>query len=195
MTFFQNQLEEFFRNTPIQFTYIAETIAIICLLILIHYIMIRVLRKKVHDDETRYKWRKNLTYILGFFGFILIGRIWFEGMGSVATFLGLLSAGLAIALKDPVSDMAGWLYLMWRKTIKVGDRVQIGEHKGDVIDMRFFKFSMLEIGNWVHADQSTGRVIHIPNHFVLRDSIINYTSDFDFVWNEVSIVITFESDW
>lgn len=191
----QEQFQQFFQNTPIHYTYILESIAIICLLVLIHFIIIRIVRKQTQDEAVQYKWRKNLTYALSFFGIILIGRIWFEGMGSIATFLGLLSAGLAIALRDPVTDMAGWMFLIWRKPFKVGDRIQIGELKGDVIDIRFFKFTILEIGNWVHADQSTGRVIHIPNHFILRDSIYNYTSDFDFIWNEIEVVVTFESDW
>ncbi|MEX0647402.1 MAG: mechanosensitive ion channel domain-containing protein [Balneolaceae bacterium] len=191
----QNQLQEFLGNTPIHYTYFVETLVIIILLILTHFIVIRIVRKQTQDEVVRYKWRKNLTYTLSFFGVILIGRVWFEGMGSIATFLGLLSAGLAIALRDPVTDMAGWLFLIWRKPFKVGDRIQIGDQKGDVIDIRFFKFTILEIGNWVHADQSTGRVIHIPNHFILRDSIFNYTSDFDFIWNEIKVVVTFESDW
>jgi small-conductance mechanosensitive channel len=191
----QNQLESFLRDTPDHFTYIIESIVTICVLILIHFVVIRIVRRQTENQALRYKWRKNLTYVLSFFGFILIGRIWFEGMASIATFLGLLSAGLAIALKDPVTDMAGWIFLMWRKPFDVGDRIQIGNDKGDVIDIRFFKFTILEIGNWVHADQSTGRVIHIPNHFIFRESIVNYTSDFDFIWNEIAVVVTFESDW
>lgn len=195
MNDYQNQFQDFLENTPIHYTYIFETIAIILVLIFIHLLVIRIVRRQTKNETLRYKWRKNLAYTLSFFGFILVGRIWFEGMGSIATFLGLLSAGLAIALRDPVTDMAGWIFIMWRKPFDVGDRIQIEENKGDVIDIRFFKFTILEIGNWVQADQSTGRVIHIPNHFVLRHSVINYTSDFDFIWNEIEVVVTFESDW
>jgi len=71
----------------------------------------------------------------------------------------------------------------------------VGDVKGDVIDNRVFKFTVLEIGNWVHADQSTGRVIHVPNHKVFTDSLANYTSDFEFIWNELQVLVTFESDW
>lgn len=191
----QNSLTDFFRQIPSNFSHVIESVVIIIVLILVHIIIKRIVRRQTDDEAIRYKWRKNLAYILSFFGFIIIGRIWFEGVGSLATFLGLLSAGLAIALRDPVTDMAGWVFLIWRKPFQVGDRIQIGDTKGDVIDIRFFKFSLLEIGNWVSADQSTGRVIHVPNHLVLRESIFNYTSDFDFLWNEIPIVVTFESDW
>jgi small-conductance mechanosensitive channel len=191
----QDRLYKFFTEVPNSFTNVLESTAVILILILIHFIVIRIVRRQTANETIRYKWRKNLSYILSFFGFIIIGRIWFEGIGSLATFLGLLSAGIAIALRDPVTDIAGWLYVLWRKPFDVGDRIQIGDNKGDVIDIRFFKFSILEIGNWVSADQSTGRVIHIPNHRILRDPIANYTSDFDFVWNEINVVVTFESNW
>jgi small-conductance mechanosensitive channel len=188
-------LTDLFADMPSHFTSLIQSITIILVLILIQFIVKRIVRRQTADETIRYKWRKNIAYVLSFFGFIIIGRIWIEGIGSLATFLGLLSAGIAIALKDPVTDMAGWLFLMWRKPFEVGDRIQIGDDKGDVIDIRFYKFTVLEIGNWVHADQSTGRVIHIPNHYVFTESIKNYTSDFDFVWNEISVNVTFESNW
>lgn len=191
----QNSITDFLSGISVQYENIIKTVAIIVVLVAIRVIVYRIVQKRTFDETIRYKWRKNLAYTLSFLGFILIGRLWFEGIASIATFLGLLSAGLAIALRDPVTDMAGWMFLMWRKPFEVGDRIQIGDFRGDVIDVRFFKFTILEIGNWVDADQSTGRVIHIPNHLVLRESIANYTSDFDFIWNEIPVVITFESDW
>jgi len=192
---FQQHLEQILSDTTIHFNNLVETVLIIIVLIVIRFIIVRLVYRHAEDTATRYRWRKNVTYIIVFLGFLLIGRTWIEAIGSLATFLGLLSAGLAIALRDPVTDMAGWGFLMWRKPFKVGDRIQIGDNKGDVIDIRFFKFTILEIGNWVNADQSTGRLIHIPNHFVLRDPIANYTSDFEFIWNEIEVVFTFESNW
>jgi small-conductance mechanosensitive channel len=188
-------MTELIADTPQHLIYMLQTVAVVIALVLIHFLIKRIVYRQTDDEDARYRWRKNLAYILSFFGFIIIGRIWIEGIGSLATFLGLLSAGIAIALRDPVTDMAGWLFLLWRKPFHVGDRIQIGDVKGDVIDIRVFKFSLLEIGNWVHADQSTGRVVHVPNHNVFRESIMNYTSDFDFIWNEIEVGITFESNW
>lgn len=192
---FQQKLDTLFSETSVQYSNFIETFVIIALLIVLRFIVIRIVYNRVEETAARYKWRKNVTYTLVFIGFMLVGRVWFEGVGSLATFLGLLSAGIAIALRGPVTDMAGWIFLIWRQPFKVGDRIQVGNNKGDVIDVRFFKFTILEIGNWVHADQSTGRVIHIPNHSVFNESIANYTSDFDFIWNEIEVVFTFESDW
>jgi small-conductance mechanosensitive channel len=77
----------------------------------------------------------------------------------------------------------------------VGDRIQVGEHAGDVVDLRIFQFTILEIHNWVAADQSTGRVMHIPNGKVFSEVVANYSGGFEYIWNEVAVRITFESDW
>lgn len=174
---------------------IAGTFIVILGLWALRLLAMRIINRKIGEGKIQYKWRKNLTYVTGFLGLFIIGSIWSEGIKSFSTFLGLLSAGLAIALKDPVSDFAGWMFILWRKPFEVGDRIQIGEVKGDVIDVRLFKFTVLEIGNWVHADQSTGRVVHVPNHKIFTDSLANYTSDFEFIWNEIEVLVTFESDW
>lgn len=189
------RIQEFIQNSP-EFTYqVGLSIVVVLAIWFIRFIAIRVINRNLSDTKIQYKWRKNLTYISVFLGFLIVGRIWFEGLQSVATFLGLLSAGLAIALRDPVTDFAGWIFIIWRKPFDVGDRIQVADVKGDVIDQRLFKFTLLEIGNWVHADQSTGRVIHVPNHKVFSDSLANYTSDFEFIWNELEVLLTFESDW
>lgn len=195
MSEFQDYLQRMMTDTSLQVSNFIETGLIILALILIRIVIVRIVDRQVEATAARYRWRKNINYSLVFLGLLLIGRTWIEALGSLATFLGLLSAGLAIALRDPVTDIAGWLFIVWRKPFQLGDRIEVGNNKGDVIDVRFFKFTILEIGNWVHADQSTGRVIHIPNHLVFSESIANYTSDFEFIWNEIEVVFTFESDW
>lgn len=189
------RIQEFVQTSPGITYQIILSVAAILAIWLVRFIAMRIINRRLPEAKAQYKWRKNLTYISVFLGFLIVGRIWFEGLQSLATFLGLLSAGLAIALRDPVTDFAGWIFILWRKPLDVGDRIQIGDTKGDVIDVRVFKFTVLEIGNWVHADQSTGRVVHVPNHKVFSDSLANYTSDFEFIWNELQVLVTFESDW
>ncbi len=192
---YTNQIQEFIQNSPALSYKIVLTVVVIFVIWALRLMAIRIVNKQLPEAEDQYRWRKNLTYISVFLGFLIVGRIWFEGLQSIATFLGLLSAGLAIALRDPVSDLAGWLFILWRKPFEVGDRIQLGDVKGDVIDTRIFKFTVLEIGNWVRSDQSTGRVVHVPNHEVFNEPLANYTSDFEFIWNEMQVLVTFESDW
>jgi small-conductance mechanosensitive channel len=169
-------------------------IAVIALYI-VHTLFIRFVIPRIDDIYTRYRIRKVAGYIAFFIGALIIGRVWFRGFQSLATFLGLVSAGIAIALKDPLSNLAGWLFIIWRRPLEVGDRVQIGSDAGDVIDIRVFQFTLMEIGNWVDADQSTGRVIHIPNGKVFTESLANYSKGFKYIWNEIPVLITFESNW
>jgi small-conductance mechanosensitive channel len=151
--------------------------------------------RRAHDPWVRYRWRKTISYLALLVGLVLIGRIWVERVGSMATFLGLFSAGLAIALKDIVANLAGWGFIVWSRPFDIGDRVQIGPHAGDVIDLHLFQFTINEIGNWVDADQSTGRIIHVPNGRVLSDPVANYDKGFRYIWSEIPVTVTFESNW
>jgi small-conductance mechanosensitive channel len=172
-----------------------NSLLVIVALWLLRLGVMQVVRRRTTDVRTRYQWQKTSTYVSVVLGLLIIGRIWFEGIHSLATFLGLVSAGLAIALKDVLTDIAGWAFILWRRPFEVGDRVQLGAHAGDIIDIRLFQFSILEIGNWVDADQSTGRVIHIPNGQVFTSPQVNFTKGFQFIWDEIPVLITFESDW
>lgn len=157
--------------------------------------LLKAVFKKVDEPRARYLWLKATTYVFVVLVLVAVARIWFEAFGSMTTTLGLLSAGLAIALKDLVADVAGWVFILWRRPFEVGDRIQIGGHSGDVIDVRIFQFTLLEIGNWVRADQSTGRVIHVPNWKVFSDTLANYSKGFQYIWDELPVLVTFESDW
>ncbi len=192
---FFNSVAEFLQSSPELAIQIIKTLVIILVLWIIRSLTLRIVNKKVESKKTVYKWRKNLTYVTAVLGIILVSQIWFSALDNLSTYFGLLSAGIAIALKDPITDLVAWLFIIWRKPFDVGDRIELGQSKGDVIDIRPFKFTILEIGNWVDADQSTGRVIHIPNHKVFSEHMANYTSDFEFIWNEIGIMVTFESDW
>jgi small-conductance mechanosensitive channel len=161
----------------------------------LHKLILALVYRRVRDPWSRYRWRKSLTYVFMAAGIVIVGRMWFAGVQALATFFGLLSAGLAIALKEPVSNLAGWAFIIWRRPFEVGDRVQIGPHAGDVIDLGVFQFTLNEIGAWVQADQSSGRIIHIPNGKVFTDPVANYNKGFRYIWNEVPVVVTFESDW
>jgi small-conductance mechanosensitive channel len=171
------------------------TFLIILAVWLIRTIIIRIIWRQTEDAHIRYRWQKSTIYIAFVISSFIVIKEWFSGFQSMATFLGLVTAGLAIALQDLVKSLAGWAFILWRKPFQVGDRIQVGENSGDVIDIRIFKFSLVEIGNWVDADQSTGRVIHLPNSLILTETIANYTQGFEYIWNEIPVLVTFESDW
>lgn len=171
------------------------TILIIVLLSLLRLLILRLVWRRTHDAKVRYRWKRTLSFLFPSLGVLLVGAVWIKAFEEFGTFLGLFTAGIAIALKDPLTNLAGWFFIIFRKPFSVGDRVQIGPHIGDVIDIRPFQFTVLEIGNWVEADQSTGRIIHLPNGKVFLEPQANYSSGFEYIWNEIKVNITFESNW
>ncbi len=172
-----------------------ESLFVILIIVIIQRLMKRFVLGKIADIKVRYQWQKISLYLSVFLIIVFLISTWLNIFGSVATFLGLISAGIAIALKDPLVNMVGWGFILIRQPFKVGDRIQIGNNSGDVIDIRLFQFSINEIGNWVDADQSTGRIIHIPNGIVFTQPQANYTAGFRYIWNEIPVLVTFESNW
>jgi small-conductance mechanosensitive channel len=188
-------LQDFTGIPPEIQTKVGLSLAAIVVLWLARRIFLRLIAGQIEDPRSRYQWGKGSAYVAYLVGFLVLGQIWLETIGNLGTFLGLLTAGLAIALKDLVTNLAGWAFILLRHPFRVGDRIQIGEHKGDVVDIRLFQFTLLEVGNWVHADQSTGRIIHVPNAQVFTVPVANYTDEFEYVWHELPVLVTFESDW
>ncbi|MFW6382138.1 MAG: mechanosensitive ion channel family protein [Bacillota bacterium] len=177
---------------------IRKFILTILFIVLIYYLKNYISKKiddKTEDISKKFRYNKVLNYISYGLGFVLIFPLWFRGLQGFMTFFGLFSAGLAIALRDLIANIVGRLYLIIRRPYSIGDRVEIGEVKGDVIDIRLFETSLMEIGNWVDSDQSTGRIVYVPNGHTLNKNVSNYTKGFEFIWNEIRILLTFESNW
>lgn len=168
---------------------------VILFLVLARWLIMRAVKSQTRDITLLYKWGKGSTYVAVIAGLPLIMMIWISEVGSIGTFMGLVSAGLAVALSDTLMNIAGWLFIVGKRPFTVGDRIEVEGSAGDVIDVSLFQFTILEIGNWVDADQSTGRIIHIPNRFAFSKAIANYTQSFGFIWIEAQVLITFESDW
>lgn len=158
-------------------------------------LLLRLVVQHFGDPALQYQWRKISRYTAFILVLLLIGPSLIGGFQNTATYLGLLSAGLAVALQPLIVNLAAWLFILWRRPFRVGDRIQVGDHAGDVIDLRPFQFTLMEIGNWVDADQATGRVIHIPNGAIFDDTVANYTRGFHYIWNEIPVLVTFESNW
>lgn len=171
------------------------TAAIIVVLWLIRWAWLALTNRRTDDAQVRYRWRKTATYSLTIIGLILVGRVWLAGIQSLVTYLGLVSAGVAIALRDPIVNWFGWMFIGWRRPFTIGDRIEIGSLSGDVIDIGISTFSVLEVSTPELGEQTTGRIVHVPNGKVFVEALTNTTQGFNYVWNEIPITLTFESDW
>ena len=155
----------------------------------------KIITKNVGNLKRRHTAKKATLYIGTLIVVIAIGALWAKDLKTFTVVISVMGAGLVVALGDVFLSIAGWFLLLIRRPFEAGDRVQIGEVKGDVIDIRLFQTSLLEIGNWVKEDQSTGRVVHIPNSALLKGPVFNYTRGFEFLWDEIKMIVTFESNW
>ncbi len=171
------------------------SLVIILILWIVRYSILKVVNHQTNNESTRYSWRKATGYMFAFLLIVLIGRHWLNGLEPILAFLGIIAVGLTISLKEVVSNLAGIVVILWRDVFVVGDRIEISNYKGDVVGLGVMYFSILEIGHWVDAEQSTGRLIRVPNSLVISQPVINYTKSFPFIWDEISICITFDSDW
>ncbi len=171
------------------------SVSIIVILWILRSISLKLISKYAKSPRIKFNAKKitlNITFIFGLFWIL---SVWVNEFQSLFTFLGLISAGVAVALKDPIVNIFGWVFIIWRHPFKVGDRIQIGDHAGDIIDIRMFQFSVMEIGNWINADQYTGRIVNIPNSQIFNSHHSIYSTDFHLLWDELDITITFESNF
>ena len=174
---------------------ILETVFIVLVGYLLMFAFIGVINKRVKDIRIKYAVRKNTIYTVSIILIVIIFFIWIQNINSITILLGVAGAGLALALQEVILCVAGWFLIVIRHPFEAGDRIEINGIKGDIIDIRLFQTSLLEIGNWVDADQSTGRIVNFPNSFVFKHENYNYSRGFEFIWNEIPVLLTFESDW
>lgn len=167
----------------------------IAIVLVLRVVVLRAALKRNGDVRIRYRWHKASGYITLAIIALIMARIWLDALSNLMTLVGLVSAGLAIALQSLIVALAGWLFILIRKPFLVGDRIQIQDIIGDVVDQSALQFTLLEVGNWVHADQSTGRLVHMPNSLVFSVPVANYSRPFPFIWVETPVLVTFESNW
>lgn len=170
------------------------TLGVIIGAVIIRLLVLRLVHRRIDDTEIWYRTQKATSYGGTFVVLLVITFVWFQ-VSNVGAWIGVVSAGIAIALADILRNFAGWGYILLRRPFKIGDRIEIGGQAGDVVDVRSQRFSILEIKGWVDADQSTGRIIQIPNGLLFSQPLANYTEGFPYIWHEIPMLVTFESDW
>lgn len=111
--------------------------------------------------------------------------------------VGLFGLALSWALQAPIESFTGWLLNSFRSYYRIGDRIMVGDVFGDVARIDFLTTTVFEAGGGdrrVQAAQSTGAMVTFPNLEVLRSNIVNFTRDFPYVWDEVTVGVADESD-
>jgi small-conductance mechanosensitive channel len=177
---------------------LGKCIAAIVGILLIHFgfrVMEQTLPRHFGQADARYRVRKFVVFS-GYIAILLFLTILFEDrLGRLSFALGVVGAGVAVALQDVVASIAGAFSIGFSKLYGVGDRIQIGDTRGDVIDIGLLRTTLMETGRWVCADLYNGRIVRIPNSTVLKGSVFNYSQGFQFIWDEIKVLLTTTSDY
>lgn len=186
-------LEKLFHNP------VFVNIAAIFVLFIVVYSLVKITQKAtgklVKDNSSKYKLRK----FVGFFGYVFfvlgVMFIFNTKLSGFGTALGVAGAGIAFALQEVIVSIAGYIAIFTSGFYKVGDRVKLGGIKGDVIDIGLLRTTLMEIGDWVNGDLYNGKMVRVANSFVFKEPVYNYSGDFPFLWDEITIPIKTNGDY
>jgi len=159
-------------------------------------LLIFIVVQRINEDSPYiYTVRKATSYAINILGALLVFGVWIERLGDLSIALGILAAGLAFALQEVIGSFAGWLTIISGRPFSVGDRIETSNIRGDVVDVGILRTTLMEIGNWLQGDHNTGRIVTVSNAFIFKEPLYNYSAYLRFIWDEISIPITYESDW
>jgi small-conductance mechanosensitive channel len=128
-------------------------------------------------------------------GASVILLIWLGFGSNFAVAMGILGAGIAFASQETIGSFAGYISIVTGNLYRIGDRVEVGNVTGDVLDISVLRTTLMEIGEWVKAEQYTGRIVTIANRAIFSDPVFNYTQHWEYLWDEITVPITYDSDW
>ncbi len=168
-------------------------IGLLVLVVLVRFLR-GLLTRFIKDSDTRYRARKLVSFLSYFVGLMLLALVFSDRLGRLTVALGVAGAGVAFALQEIIASVAGWVAISFANFFTVGDRVQLGGIKGDVIDIGVLRTTLMECGQWVKADQYNGRIVRVANSFVFKEPVFNYSADFPFLWDEISVPVKYGSD-
>jgi len=162
------------------------------------YIVVHVARswitRYVGEADTRYRLRKFIAFGGYVVAVLILSIIFSDRLGGLTVAMGVAGAGVAFALQEVITSFAGWFAISFAGFYAPGDRVQVGGIKGDVIDISFLRTTVMEIGEWVKGDLYTGRIVRVANSFVFKSPVYNYSGNFPFLWDEITVPVKYGSD-
>ncbi len=176
-----------------------QKIVIAIIGIIVINVVVRVLKRylgrQIKDTNSRYRIRKFISFIGYFIAILFVLTTFRSHLKDVHIAVGIAGAGIAFSLQEVIVSLAGWITISFGNFYKTGDRVQLGGIKGDVIDIAMLRTTLMEIGDWIGGDQYNGRIVRIANSFVFKEPVFNYSTDFPFLWDEITVPVKHVSDF
>lgn len=182
------------------------TLVLIAVMLLVSKLLRKLARGVTQQGERTAFWvRQGIHVFTALVLLVGIASIWFDDPTRLATAMGLVTAGLAFALQRVVTALAGYILILRGRTFNVGDRIVMGGVRGDVIALGFMQTTIMEMGQpppvqnadpamWVKSRQYTGRIVTVSNARIFDEPVFNYSREFPYIWEELSIPIGFRAD-
>jgi len=155
----------------------------------------RTASRYVANSVERYRVRKAITFLAYLAVLLIIIGAFSSRLATLGITLGVVGAGIALALQDVITSVAGWATISTGNVYKTGDRIQLAGVCGDVIDIGVFRTTLMEIGQWVKGDLYNGRIVRVANNAVFKEAVYNYSADFPFVWDEITLPVKYGGDY
>ncbi len=190
-----------FRDTLEQWIFAPLTVklALVAVGVLVILLLTRLLRRalvgRVGGSTARYQARKGVNFIGWIAAIAFVALVFSDHLGGFPVAFGVAGAGIAFALQEVIASVAGWVAVSFGGFYKVGDRIQLGGIKGDVIDIGILRTTIMQIGEWVHSDAYNGRIVRVANSFVFKEPVFNYSGEFPFLWDEILLPVKYGSDY
>jgi len=172
---------------------VAALVSILIVAVIVRFFHRSVARRIKHPD-TRYRVRKLITFVGYLVGILLITIVFSDQLGHLTVAFGVAGAGVAFALQEVIASLAGWVAISLGHFYHIGDRVQLGGIMGDAIDIGVLRTTLMECGEWVNSDLYNGRIVRVANSFVFKEPVFNYSADFPFLWDEITVPVKYGSD-
>lgn len=150
--------------------------------------------KYIKNPRKKYNVNRRFQITLAIIYSIMIMWIWEEYIRQFITLISFITAGITIALKDVIANFFGGIYIKIAKPFELEDRIEIKNVKGDIVNINMMNFEVLEIGERVNSEQSTGRIIHMPNQIIFTEPLKNYVKAFNYIWDEYTVKVPLDSD-
>ncbi len=162
-------------------------------LLVVQVVASRVLLPLVYRNESLFLARRLVRYFITAMSIAVLIGFLFDDLSVVVTMLGIVGAALVISLQDVCTSVFGWFVIMAGGKLGIGDRLEVDGTRGDVIDIQLLRTTLVEINGWLGVDQPTGRVILIPNNFVFKHKVFNFTHGHPFIWSKIDVTVTFST--
>ena len=156
----------------------------------------RAIFRYVHDPRRRYQFLLIRKIVMWFSIGVVVAFAFASQLGSVATFAGLITAGVAVALQNVILSVAGYFFLIGKFGIRVGDRVQIAGVTGEVVDVGLVRLHLMELSS-TGSEIPTGRVVAFSNSIVFQPTsgLFKQIPGTNFMWHEITVTLPGDSDY